>query len=148
MSFDTSEAYFEGEVHGVGSFSMPSLSRVYRVVGECFPEIVDETMICLRSPRRCCSRISRTRSALNLEGVPSSQKTTLIDFFGGAERQVLPLGQVHAQVVRLALGVDLPREARRGRSPAPDPAQGLPRPGAGAARSGSETRTCSKTSRS
>ncbi len=89
MSFDTSEAYFEGEgVHGVGSFSMPSLDRVYRVVGECFPEIVSETIICLSVAAILCLEDQQNPEALNLEGVPSSLKTTLIDFFGGAEDKV------------------------------------------------------------
>lgn len=89
MSPDVSERYFEGEgVHGVGSVSMPSLSRVYRIVGECFPEIIEETDICLSVAATLLLEDQQNPVAVNLEGVPSSQKTTLIDFFGGADDKV------------------------------------------------------------
>jgi hypothetical protein len=73
-------------VHGVSSFSMP-LDRVYRVVGECFPDIVEETIICLSVAATLLLADQQNPVALNLEGVPSSQKTTLVDFFGSASEK-------------------------------------------------------------
>jgi hypothetical protein len=77
----------EPVAHGVSSFSMPSapLDHVYRTVGEYFPEIVSETVICLSVAATLLLEDQQNPVALNLEGVPSSLKTTLIDFFDGAE---------------------------------------------------------------
>jgi hypothetical protein len=61
------------------------LDRVYRVVGECFPEILEETVICLSVAATLLLEDQQNPVAVNLEGVPSSQKTTLVDFFGAAE---------------------------------------------------------------
>lgn len=74
--------------HGVSSFSMPSLDRVYRTVGECFPDIVEETMICLSTAGTLLLADQQNPVAVNLEGVPSSQKTTLVDFFGATDDKV------------------------------------------------------------
>jgi hypothetical protein len=70
--------------HGVSSFSM-SLTRVYTVVGENFPEVVAETIICLSVAATLLLGDQQNPVALNLEGVPSSLKTTLVDFFGAAD---------------------------------------------------------------
>jgi hypothetical protein len=83
---DVSERYFEADrPHGVSSFSMPSLGQVYRVVGECFPTIVSETITCLSVTATLLLEDQQNPVAMNLEGVPSSLKTTIIDFFGGAD---------------------------------------------------------------
>jgi hypothetical protein len=87
MSWDLSERYFEPEapdVHGVSSLAMP-LARAYRVVGENFPEIVQETIICLSVAASLLLEDQQNPVALNLEGPPSSLKTTLVDFFGAAD---------------------------------------------------------------
>ena len=73
--------------HGVGSFSMP-LARVYRVVGENFPGIVSETIGCLSVAATLLLEDQQNPVALNLEGVPTSLKTTLVDLFGGADDKV------------------------------------------------------------
>jgi hypothetical protein len=62
-----------------------SLARVLGVVGECFPEIVSETVISLSVAATLLLEDLQNPVALNLEGVPSSQKTTLVDFFASAE---------------------------------------------------------------
>jgi hypothetical protein len=74
-------------LHGVSSVSM-ALERVRRVMGENFPEIVDETSACLSVAATVLLEDQQNPVALNLEGVPSSQKTTLVDFFGGADDKV------------------------------------------------------------
>jgi hypothetical protein len=58
---------------------------VYQVVGENFPEVVPETIICLSVAASLLLEDQQNPVALNLEGVPSSLKTTLVDFFGGAD---------------------------------------------------------------
>jgi hypothetical protein len=73
--------------HSVSSFSMAH-DRVYRVVGDCFPEIVDETIACLSVAATLLLEDQQNPVALNLEGAPSSQKTTLIDFFEFAADKV------------------------------------------------------------
>jgi hypothetical protein len=77
-------------VHGVSSFSIarPALDRVYRTVGECSPEIVSETIICLSVAASLLLEDQQNPVALNLEGVPSSNKTTEVDFFAAAEDKV------------------------------------------------------------
>lgn len=71
--------------HGGDFVSMPSLDRVVDVVDECFPEIVSETVICLAVAATLLLSDQQNPVAINLEGVPSSPKTTLVDFFGKAE---------------------------------------------------------------
>jgi hypothetical protein len=90
---DVSERYFEPSrddrrAHGVSSSSMPSLDRVYRVVGECFPDIVEEAVIGLSTAATLLLADQQNPVAVNLEGVPSSQKTSLVDFFGAADGKV------------------------------------------------------------
>jgi hypothetical protein len=74
--------------HAVSSVSMPSLDRLYETVGENFPTIIDETTICLSVAATLLLADQQNPVAVNLEGVPSSQKTTLVDFFGTAVDKV------------------------------------------------------------
>ena len=46
-----------------------ALDRVYRVVGECFPEIVGETIACLSVAATLLLEDQQNPVALNLEGV-------------------------------------------------------------------------------
>jgi hypothetical protein len=69
--------------HGVNSVSM-ALDRVYGVVGECFPGLIDETIICLSVAASLLLEDQQNPVAVNFEGPPSSAKTTLLDFFDGA----------------------------------------------------------------
>jgi hypothetical protein len=90
LAFDDATSLIERATngHGVSFVSMPpaSLDRVYRVVGECFPEIISETIICLSVAATLLLEDQQNPVALNLEGVPSSQKTTLVDFFGDDDK--------------------------------------------------------------
>jgi hypothetical protein len=61
------------------------LARVYRVVGENFPEVVSETIVCLSVAASLLLQDQQNPVAVNLEGVPSSLKTTVVDFFGAAD---------------------------------------------------------------
>jgi hypothetical protein len=78
---DTLNAY------GGSSLSM-ARERVYAVVGACFPEIVEETIASLATAATLLIEDQQNPVALNLEGAPSSQKTTLIDFFAEAGDKV------------------------------------------------------------
>jgi hypothetical protein len=60
------------------------LTPLRQTVERCFPAIVDETIICLSVAATLLLHDQQNPVALNLEGPPSSQKTTLIDFFAGA----------------------------------------------------------------
>jgi hypothetical protein len=62
--------------------------RVRRVVGAAFPEVVEETFVCLAIAATLLLDDQQNPVALNLEGAPSSQKTTLIDFFDRAGDKV------------------------------------------------------------
>jgi hypothetical protein len=73
--------------HSVGSLSM-ARKRVYDVVGACFPEILEETIACLSTAATLLLADQQNPAAVNLEGPPSSQKTTLIDFFAKAGNKV------------------------------------------------------------
>jgi hypothetical protein len=73
--------------YGVASLSM-ARKRVYDVVGACFPEIRAELIACLAVTATLLLRDQQNPAALNLEGVPSSLKTTLIDFFAAAGDKV------------------------------------------------------------
>jgi hypothetical protein len=64
---------------------MPGLGGVVAVVGDCFPEVVSETVICLAVAATLLLSDQQNPVAVNLEGPPSSQKTTLVDFFGRAD---------------------------------------------------------------
>jgi hypothetical protein len=90
LAFDDTPSLNESATngHGVSFVSMPpaSLERVYRVIGECFPEIISETIICLSVAATLLLGDQQNPVALNLEGVPSSQKTTLVDFFGHGDK--------------------------------------------------------------
>jgi hypothetical protein len=87
------EAYFKHGVrpfsieraHGVTSASIASFERVEQVVQESFPQIVDETRICLSVAATLLLEDQQNPVALNLEGPPSSAKTTLVDFFDRAD---------------------------------------------------------------
>lgn len=74
-------------LHGVSSLSM-ARERVERVVGECFPEILGETIACLSVTATLLLEDQQNPVALNLEGPPSSLKTTEIEFFGKAGDKV------------------------------------------------------------
>jgi hypothetical protein len=74
-------------VHGVGSLSM-ARQRVVAEVRDCFPEIVDEAITCLSVAASLLLADQQNPVALNFEGPPSSQKTTLIDFFAKAGDKV------------------------------------------------------------
>jgi hypothetical protein len=76
-----------GHVHSVTSVSI-ALKRLRRVVGENFPEVLNETIACLSVAATLLLEDQQNPVALNLEGVPSSQKTTLVDFLGGADDKV------------------------------------------------------------
>jgi hypothetical protein len=73
--------------HGVGSLSM-ARERLYAVVEACFPDILEETIACLSIAATLLLEDQQNPVALNLEGPPSSQKTTLIDFFHKADDKV------------------------------------------------------------
>jgi hypothetical protein len=90
------------ETHGVSSLSM-ARKAVADTISDCFPVVVDETWACLAVAASLLLEDQQNPVALNLEGAPSSQKTTLIDFFTRRRRQGVPLRQVHAEVVRVAL---------------------------------------------
>jgi hypothetical protein len=64
---------------------MPGLDRVIDVVRRCFPEIVSETVISLSVPATLLLADQQNPVGVNLEGPPSSAKTTVVDFFGKAE---------------------------------------------------------------
>jgi hypothetical protein len=74
-------------VHGGRSLSM-ELDRLRAVVKQSFPEILDETIACLAVAATLLLEDQQNPVALNLEGPPSSQKTTLIDFFSKATDKV------------------------------------------------------------
>jgi hypothetical protein len=76
-----------GSPHGVSSLSM-ARDRLLEVVGACFPEILEETVAALSVCATLLLEDQQNPVALNLEGPPSSQKTTLIDFFEGATDKV------------------------------------------------------------
>jgi hypothetical protein len=65
-----------------------ALIRVYEVVGECFPEILPETIASLAVAATLLLDDQQNPVAVNFEGPPSSQKTTLVDFFGDAGEKV------------------------------------------------------------
>jgi hypothetical protein len=65
-----------------------ALTSVYEVVGECFPEILQETIAALAVAATLLLDDQQNPVALNFEGPPSSQKTTLVDFFGQAGDKV------------------------------------------------------------
>jgi len=69
--------------HGVDSISI-ALERVRRVVGENFPQILDETIACLAVTATLLLEDQQNPVAVNLEGPPSSAKTTLLDFLDAA----------------------------------------------------------------
>ncbi len=73
--------------HGVNSVSM-DLERVRRAVGANFPQILDETIACLSVAATLLLEDQQNPVAVNLEGVPSSAKTTLLDFLDGAGDKV------------------------------------------------------------
>jgi len=75
------------DVHGGDSFSM-ARERVYAVVASCFPEILDETIACLAVAATLLLEDQQNPVPLNVEGAPSSAKTTLIDFFAHAGDKV------------------------------------------------------------
>jgi hypothetical protein len=54
-------------------------------VGENFPEVVSETIVCLSVAASLLLQDQQNPVAVNLEGVPSSLKTTVVDFFGAAD---------------------------------------------------------------
>jgi putative DNA primase/helicase len=62
--------------------------RVYEVVGECFPEILPETIVSLSIAATLTLQDQQNPVAGNFEGPPSSHKTTLVDFFGEAGDKV------------------------------------------------------------
>jgi hypothetical protein len=65
-----------------------ALTRMYEVVDECFPEILPETIAALAVAATLLLDDQQNPVALNFEGPPSSQKTTLVDFFGEAGDKV------------------------------------------------------------
>jgi hypothetical protein len=67
---------------------MPSLVRVCETVGECFPTIVEETKIALSVTATLLLEDPKNPVAVNFEGPPSSLKTTIADFFDGADDKV------------------------------------------------------------
>jgi hypothetical protein len=72
---------------GVNGVSI-ALERVRRVVGENFPEILDETIACLSVAATLLLGDQQNPVAVNFEGPPSSAKTTLLDFLdtSGADK--------------------------------------------------------------
>jgi hypothetical protein len=73
--------------HGGSSLSI-TRERVIEVVGSCFPDVLPETIACLSVAATLCLEDQQNPVPLNLEGAPSSQKTTVIDFFGRAHDKV------------------------------------------------------------
>jgi hypothetical protein len=69
----------EPGVHNVNSFS--ALDQVSETVRRGFPEIHTETIYALAVPATLLLADQQNPVALNLEGPPSSAKTTLADFF-------------------------------------------------------------------
>jgi hypothetical protein len=74
---------FSMDDHGVNSVSI-ALERVRRVVGENFPQILEETIACLSVAATLLLEDQQNPVAVNLEGPPSSAKTTLLDFLDTA----------------------------------------------------------------
>lgn len=72
----------EGEGETVDVDLSECRDEVYRVVGDNFPEVVSETIICLSVAATLLLEDQPNPVALNLEGSPSSAKTTVLDFFG------------------------------------------------------------------
>jgi hypothetical protein len=72
---------------GLGSVTL-SRERVYSVVGECFPAVLDETIAGLSVAATVLLGDQQNPVAVNYEGPPSSLKTTVIDFFAQAEGKV------------------------------------------------------------
>ena len=135
------ERYFEQLEHaaplprayGVGSFSM-GLDRVYRVVGECFPEIVAETIVCLSVSASLLLEDQQNPVAVNFEGPPSSAKTTLIDFLDAAGEDKVYRSDKFTPKSFVSHSASVSREKlQRGRSPAADSAPRSPRARARAA---------------
>jgi hypothetical protein len=60
------------------------VERVYEVVGQNFPEIIEETVACLAVAATLLLEDQQNPVAVNFEGPPSSAKTTLIDFLSDA----------------------------------------------------------------
>lgn len=77
------EALTDSRRHGVRSFSMHDLLGVVR---ENFPAIVEETEIVLSVFATLLLKDQKNPVALNLEGPPSSSKTTIADFFAAGDR--------------------------------------------------------------
>jgi hypothetical protein len=75
------------KTHGVSSLSI-AREGVHDTVSDCFPAVVDETWACLAVAASLLLDDLQNPVALNLEGAPSSLKTTLIDFFAGAGNKV------------------------------------------------------------
>lgn len=61
-----------------------ALARLRRTVSEAFPKIHDETIACLAVTATLLLEDQQNPVALNFEGPPSSQKTTLLDCFDAA----------------------------------------------------------------
>jgi hypothetical protein len=74
-------------VYGVSSLSMAG-ECLLAVIVDCFPEILDETIACLSAAATLLLADQQNPVAINLEGPPSSLKTTLIDFFAKAGDKV------------------------------------------------------------
>jgi hypothetical protein len=71
-------------LHGVSPLSM-ARERLLRVVGECFPTIVEEATATLSVAATLLLDDQQNPVPLNFEGPPSSEKTTLIDLFAEAD---------------------------------------------------------------
>src|SRR4051794_17881035 len=61
-----------------------ALERLREVVSESFPEILEETIAALAVTATLLLEDQQNPVAINFEGPPSSQKTTLLDFFDEA----------------------------------------------------------------
>jgi hypothetical protein len=85
--FEVSTDENGASAHGVGSLSM-ARRRVYDVVGTCFPDVVEEAIAALAVAATLLLEDQQNPVALNLEGPPSSQKTTVVDFLAGADDKV------------------------------------------------------------
>lgn len=104
------------------------LDEVIAVVRRHFPDLVEETIIALSLASTLLLGDLQNPVGLNLVGPPASGKTTIgLPLRRSRSRHRLPDRRVHAEVVRLTHREPDPREARRDRPLAADPAQAADR---------------------
>jgi hypothetical protein len=74
-------------VHGGDSLSM-ARERLYREIAGSFPEILAEVIAALSVAATVLLKDQQNPVALNFEGPPSSQKTTVVDLLSGSKDKV------------------------------------------------------------